>query len=44
MDTYTQKTMASIASLQKIEIIRSPRVYAERNEAKILQKKKFFKA
>ena len=29
MDTYVHKTMASVASLEKIEIIRSQRVYAE---------------
>ena len=33
MDTYAHKTMASIVSLEKIEIIRS--------EAKILRKKNF---
>ena len=29
MDTFMHKTMASVASLEKIEIIRSERVYAE---------------
>ena len=38
MDTYTHKTMASIAILGKNEIIR---VYAKRSEAKILRKKFF---
>ena len=33
------QTMASIASLEKIEIIRSQRVYAEQSEAKIFEKK-----
>ena len=32
------KTMASVVSLGKIEIIRSQRVYAERSEAKIFEK------
>ena len=38
MDTYMHKRMASIASLEKIGIIRSQRVYAERSEAKIFEK------
>ena len=37
MDTCMHRTMASIASLGKIEIIR--RVYAEGREAKIFKKR-----
>ena len=37
MDTYMHETMASVGSLEKIEIIR--RVYAKRREAKIFLKK-----
>ena len=40
MDTYMHKTMASVVSLEKIEIIRSQRVYAKQSEAKIFEKKK----
>ena len=39
MDTYMHKTMASVVSLEKIEIIRSQEFYAERSEAKIFEKK-----
>ena len=38
------KTMASVASLEKIEIIRSQRVYGERREAKIFEKNDNFRA
>ena len=38
MDTYMHKTMVSVASLEKIEIIRS-RVYAKQSETKIFEKK-----
>ena len=44
MDTYMHKTMASIASLEKIEIIRSQRVYGEQSEAKIFEKNDYFRA
>ena len=43
MDTYMHKTMASIASLEKIKIIRS-QVYAERSKAKIFEKNDYFRA
>ena len=39
MDRYMHKTMASVVSLEKIEIIRSQRVYAKQSEAKIFEKK-----
>ena len=39
MDTCMHKTMASIASLEKIEIIRSQGVYFKQSEAKIFEKK-----
>ena len=38
------KTMASVVSLAKIEIIRSQRVYAERREAKMFEKNDNFRA
>ena len=44
MDTYMHKTMVSVVSLEKIEIIRSQRVYAERSEAKIFEKNDYFRA
>ena len=37
MDTYMHKTMVSVVSLEKIEIIRSQE-YAEQSEAKIFEK------
>ena len=43
MDTYMHKTMASVASLEKVEII-SQRVYAEQSEAKIFEKNDYFRA
>ena len=39
MDTYMHKTMVSVASVEKIEIIRSQRVYGKRSKAKIFEKK-----
>ena len=44
MDTYMYKTMVSVASLEKIEIIRKSRIYAEQSEAKILKKNDYFRA
>ena len=41
MDTYMHKTMASVVSLEKIEIIR---FYAERSESKIFEKNDYFRA
>ena len=38
------KTMASVASLEKVGMIRSQRVYAERSEAKIFGKNYYFRA
>ena len=38
------KTMVSIASLGKIEIIRSQRVYGERSKAKMFEKNDYFRA
>ena len=43
MDTYMYKTMVSVVSLEKIEIIRG-RVYAERSEGKIFEKNDYFRA
>ena len=42
MDIYMHKTMVSVASLEKIEIIR--RVYAKQSEANIFEKNDYFRA
>ena len=44
MDTYMHKTMASIANLEKIEIIRSQELMASKVRLKFLKKKDYFRA
>ena len=38
------KTMVSVVSLEKIEIIRSQELMAEQSEAKIFEKNDYFRA
>ena len=42
MDTYMHKTMASTASLEKIEIIRSQEFMPSKARLKFLKKKRLF--
>ena len=42
MDTYMQKMMASVASLEKIEIIRSQELMQSEVRLKFLKKKRLF--
>ena len=42
MDTYVHKTMASIASVEKIEIIRSQELMPSEVRQKFLKKKRLF--
>ena len=42
MDTYMHKTMASVASLEKIEIIRSQGFILSEVRLKFLKKKRLF--
>ena len=44
MDTYMHKTMASIASLEKIEIIRSQEFMLSEARQKFLKKNDYFRA
>ena len=44
MDTYMHKTMVSIASLEKIEIIRSQKFMLSEVRLKFLKKKDYFRA
>ena len=44
MDTYMHKTMASVASLEKIEIIRSQEFMPNEARLKFLKKKDYFRA
>ena len=44
MDTYMQKTMVSVASLEKIEIIRSQEVILSEARLKFLKKNYHFRA
>ena len=44
MDTYMHKTMASIASLEKIEIIRSQEFMQSEARLKFLKKSDYFRA
>ena len=44
MDTYMHKTMASIVSLEKIEIIRSQEFMLSEARQKILKKNDHFRA
>ena len=44
MDTYMHKTMASIASLEKIEIIRSQEFMPSEVRLKFLKIKDYFRA
>ena len=42
MDTYMHKTMARVASLEKIEIIRSEELMLSEARLKFLKKKRLF--
>ena len=42
MDTYMHKTMASVVSLEKIEIIRSQEFMPSEGRLKFLKKKRLF--
>ena len=44
MDTYMHKTMASVASLEKIEIIRSQEFMLSKARLKFLKKNDYFRA
>ena len=44
MDTYMHKAMASIASLEKIDIIRSQEFMPSEARLKFLKKKDYFRA
>ena len=44
MDTYVHKTMVSIGSLEKIEIIRSQEFMPSEARLKFLKKKDYFRA
>ena len=44
MDTYMHKSMASIASLEKIEIIRSQEFMPSEARVKFLKKNDYFRA
>ena len=44
MDTYMHKTMASVASLEKIEIIRSEEFMLSETRLKFLKKNDYFRA
>ena len=44
MDTYMYKTMASVASLEKIEIIRSQEFMLNEARLKFLKKNYYFRA
>ena len=44
MDTYMHKTMASVASLKKIEIIRSQEFMPGKVRLKFLKKNDYFRA
>ena len=44
MDTYMHKTMASVAILEKIEIIRSQELMSSEVRLKFLKKKDHFRA
>ena len=44
MDTYMHKTMASIVSLEKIEIIRSQEFMPREARLKFLKKSDYFRA
>ena len=44
MDTYMHKTMASIASLEKIEIIKSQEFMLSEARLKFLKKNDYFRA
>ena len=44
MDTYMLKTMASVVSLEKIEIIRSQEFILSEARLKFLKKKDYFRA
>ena len=44
MDTYTHKAMVSIASLEKIEIIRSQEFMPSEGRLKFLKKNDYFRA
>ena len=44
MDTYVHKTMVSITSLKKIEIIRSQEFMPSEARLKFLKKKNYFRA
>ena len=44
MDTYIHKTMASVASLENIEIIRSQEFMPSKVRVKFLKKSDYFRA
>ena len=44
MDTYMHKTMVSVASLEKIEIIRSQELMVSEARLKFLKKNDYFRA
>ena len=44
MDTYMHKTMASVASLEKVEIIRNQEFMLSKARLKFLKKKDYFRA
>ena len=44
MNTYMHKTMASVASLEKIEMIRSQKLMSSEARLKFLKKNYYFRA